>query len=284
MEATMTHDSTAAPTDGAAYQPVGFGGAVARQLRLLWKSRRPLLLALGLIGLLVLAGEPWSDQELARLLVLFPVWLAFTGPLWAFAVWYHEGPSNRLYFWAHPVSRTGHTLARLTAGLLWLWAVLLLLVAVGYVLALFDGNAEHFSAISAPGWVSLFTGPLIGYLMISVLAVASDYPIRWFLGILFGFPLLMSIFVEFLNLERPVRFLLRPLTEMWGLPISAFAPFAVDALQAQQAVQGSPTGAELPYDPALWWITMPLWALFWVAVVVLVARRHPDGFPRLRRG
>lgn len=277
MEATVAQEST--------YHPVGFGGAVARQFKLLWTSRRPLLLGAGLLGLLVLAGEPWSDQELARLLVLFPVWLVFTGPLWAFAVWHNEGPSNRLYFWAHPTSRTEQTLARLTAGLAWLWLLLVLLVVVGYLLALAEGQAGHFAVISPIGWVSLFTGPLIGYLIISVLTVSSDYPIRWFLGIMFGVPLLLSIFVEFLRMDSVVRFLLRPLTENWGLPISAFAPFAVDAIHAQRSLEGMPpTSMDLPYDPGTWMIAMPLWVLFWAGLVVLAARRHPDRFPRLRRG
>lgn len=268
------------------YRPVGFGGAVARQISLLWVSRRPLLLMLGLIGVLGLAGEPWLGNPLPRFLLPWPIWLALVGPLWGFAVWHNEGPSNRSYFWTHPTSRTGHTIARLTAGAAWLWAVYLALILAGYLIARIDGDAAHFAAISSAAWVSLFTGPLLGYLVVSVLAVGSDYPIRWFLAILVGTPATVAILVELLEMQRFVEFLGRPLSEVWGLPVSMGAPLVTSMIQLERSVAGHPPAAasNLPYDPSVWWISMPLWVIFLAGVVFLLAWRHPDTFPRLRRG
>ena len=45
---------------------------------------------------------------------------------------------------------------------------------------------------------------------------------------------------------------------------------------------GSAT-ADAPVDLDSWWLAMPLWVLFWLGVVILMARRHPDVFPRWRR-
>jgi hypothetical protein len=123
------------PMTASTHRPLDFGQALARQFALLWASRRPLLLGLALLAVLVLAGEPWSDDVLARLLTPWPVWLGLAGPVWAFAVFHNEGPSARMYHWSMPVNRTVHTLARLGAGILWLWLLLAGLVAVGAIMA-----------------------------------------------------------------------------------------------------------------------------------------------------
>ncbi|NIU77485.1 MAG: hypothetical protein GWN71_29205, partial [Gammaproteobacteria bacterium] len=50
-----------------------------------------------------------------------------------------------------------------------------------------DGEAWQLAEIGVGGWLNFFTGPLIGYLAVSILTVPSDYPIRWFFGLLFLF-------------------------------------------------------------------------------------------------
>lgn len=280
METTIAREGT--------YRPVGFGGAFLQQFRLLWMSRRPLLLMVAFLGLLALAGEPWSESSLARLLTLWPLWLMLVGPFWAFAVWHQEGPSNRLYFWSQPVSRTGQSLARVAAGAAWLWVLYALLILAAFVFAAFDGDAGQLAEVGLPGWVSLFASPLIGYLIISVLAVPSDYPIRWFLGFLFGVPITISLLDEWVGLEDVVRTILTPLVdERWGLGVTLIAPFLIEISELQHLINGGGSGMvnqDTDFSLRLWWVIMPLWIAFWAGLTALFAARHPDEFPRWRRG
>lgn len=268
----------------ARYRELGFGGAFVQQFRLLWTSRRPLLLGIAFVALLALSGPPWSDDPKARLFTLWPLWIFFMGPLWAFVTWHNEGPSNRLYFWSQPVSRAAHSMARVAAGAAWLWILYAFLIATGLLFAIFDGDVGQFALADAPAWVSLFTGALLGYLIISALAVPSDYPIRWFLAIAFAIPVTLTLFVEWLDLDELVRWAMTPLSDReWGLGITMIAPFADAIARLEQAVRGS-GGLHRPItDPQTWWIAMPLWVLFWTAVVFLLARRHPDLYRRWRR-
>ena len=276
METTMEAPAT--------HRTVGFGPAFTQQFRLLWQSRKPLLLMAGLLGVLALAGEPWNDNPMARLFTVWPFWLIFIGPFWAFAVWHNEGPSNRLYFWSHPVSRTGHALARFAAGAAWLVTLFAALILTGALLAVFDGDIAQFGALTAAAWLNFFTGPLLGYVIISVLAVPSDYPIRWFLLLLLGIPFVFSLLDEWLGADRLVETLLKPLGEDWGIGPAILAPLALDINSLGDTLYRGQSRGGPDFDLAVWWTAMPLWLLFWVGLVVVLARIHPDRFPRLRRG
>lgn len=284
-EGTMTHEGTL-PREGA-YRAAGFGKAFSEQFRLLWMSRRPLFMMLGIIGFLALFGEPWSERPEARLFAMWPAWLLLAGPVWGFAVWHNEGPSNRLYFWSHPVSRTAHSLGRVAAGAAWLLVLYAGLVLAAAAFAALDGHLAQFGVVGFTAWVALFTGPLLGYLIISALTVSSDHPIRWFLGILLGVPLILSLLDEWLGLQDVLRFILKPLSsEDWGLGVTLVAPVLFAMARVHDVF--SDTGAGRPrvgeqLDLASWWLAMPLWVLFWAGVVILLARRHPDVFPRWRR-
>lgn len=269
------------------YRPVGFGGAVVRQFRLLWTSRRPLILGVALLAILVLAGEPWSDDPKARLFTYWPLWLVLTGPIWAFVVYHNEGPSNRLYHWSLPTDRLLHTAARLTAGLAWLWILFLLLIGAGAVMAAMDGDLWQFAEIDAAGWINLFTGPLLGYLGVSIITVASDYPLRWFFGLLFLFPLTMSILDEWLEMDEAVETLLKPLAaDDWGFFPVMIGGFGSAANQLDHLLRAMENpdysyAGEVMVDH--WWMATPLWILLIGLVVALLASRHPDTLPRLRR-
>lgn len=279
METTVTNEHT--------YETIGFGGAVIRQFRLLWTSRRPLLMLVALLAIMVLAGEPWTDDSKMRLLTIWPVWLIFIGPIWAFAVFHNEGPDNRLYFWTHPTDRAAHSLARITAGLAWLWVMFLALIGAGWVLGLVDGDAWQMAEIGIAGWVNFFTGPLLGYLVLSVLTIPSNYPIRWTVGILFFFPLTVSLFTEWLDLEELLETVLKPLIhEDWGLGVTLIGGLGRDVSRLEHTLRvlrdPSYTGSS-HFDAAeLWWTATPLWALLFAAMVVFIATRHPDTLPRWR--
>lgn len=264
------------------HEPLGFGGALRNQLRFLSMSRRPLLMLVALLGVLFLGGEPWSRSYLARFFDVWPVWLMLAGPFWGFTVFHNEGPSDRLYHWSQPVGRTAQTLARLTAGLLWLWLLLAVLAVVGLLVALSDGNASQFAYMTAAGWLDYFLGPMIGYLLISVLTVASDHPLRWFFGLLFLLPITVTLLTKWLDFETVVQQVLSPLSNpRWGLGATMVAAFSDGVLAINTAVVPSFQYKGPAFDPAAWWVALPLWILVLGLIVAGLAARHPDRFPRL---
>jgi hypothetical protein len=285
-------------TTGGRIHAMGFGGDLRRQFRFLWRSRRPALLFVALLAILVLAGDPWTDDAKMRLLTVWPVWLVFIGPVWAFAVFHNEGPSKRYYFWSQPTGRSAHSLARIVAGLAWLWVIFAALVLAGWVIGLMDGDAWQMAEVGVAGWVNFLSGPLIGYLAVSILTLPSDYPLRWFFGIIFVIPLVVSLFVDWLNVGSSdggvssafgtaVRTLLEPLgNEDWGLGVTMIGGLgkAVAQLEHTLSVMHDPTYAgSTNFDAAAqWWTATPLWSLFFAAIVVFIATRHPDTLPKWR--
>ncbi len=278
METTVTHPVR---------EPVDFGAAFARQFKLLWTSRRPLLLALALLALLGLAGEPWTDNLKARLFTVWPLWLVLVGPVWAFAVFHNEGPSSRLYFWSMPVGRTRHTLARLAAGLAWLWILYGVLIGAGVILASLDGDLWQLGMITAAGWINFFTGPLLGYLAISVLTIATDYPLRWVFGILFLFPLTVSILDDWLGLESLANALVKPFTsEDWGLLPVVTGGLGESILELDKTLARMADPEAIvrgQFEVAYWAPATAAWIALLLGVVFYAASRHPDRLPRLRR-
>jgi hypothetical protein len=268
------------------HEPVAFGGAFVRQFRLLWWSRRPVLLMVALLAVLMLAGEPWVDESMTRLLLVTPVWLVFVGPIWAFAVFHNEGPANRYYHWSLPVGRTTHTLARLAAGAAWLWLLLALLVLIGVLVGAADGDAWQFREIALAGWFNLFTGPLIGYLGVSLLTIASDYPIRWFFALLLLVPLTLEAIADWLGLEALARTLVTPLeSPVWGLGTVLIGALGTEVAALHAAIDDvEPSIFIRNFELANWWAFTPVWILLIAGLVVALASRHPDSLPRLRRG
>ena len=275
-------------TNGDGYSAIGFGGAYGHQLRFLWMSRRPLVLMVALLAALVLSGDPWMDDLKMRLFVLWPLWLVLVPIIWSFAVFHNEGPSNRLYFWSQPVNRTQHTLARIAAGGSWLWLSFAVLILAGWLIGLVDGNAWQMGEIGAMGWVGFFTGSLLVYLGVSVLTVPSDYPIRWFFGILFLFPMLVSLFTEWLGWDDVMETVLEPLAnQSWGLGITVVGGlgYAVNSLQNTLVRMQDPSSVTVgptEMDLQAWWLATPVWIVVLVAIVAFVASRHPDTLPKLR--
>ncbi len=280
MQATMTYTTE--------HSPVGFGGAFARQFRFLWASRRPLLLGVALLALLVLAGDPWTNDPKMRLLVAWPLWISIVPIFWAFSVFHNEGPSDRLYFWSHPTGRARHTMARLAAGLAWMWIMYAFLLLAGWIFGLTDGNAWQMTEIGFAAWVNYFTGPLLIYLLISILTVPSDHPIRWFLGILLAVPLLISLLHTWIeNVEPILQRVFAPLiNDDWGLFVTTAGAMVkeVDALDVTLRRMADPTFvARGGFDGAqLWGVATPLWIIGLVALVTVIATRHPDTLPKLR--
>lgn len=275
MEATMERVR--------AHEPVGFGGTFIRQLRLLWTSRRPLFLLVGAVGVLALAGAPWGGGNSARLLVLWPVWVVFLGPVWALAIFNDEGPSNRMYHWSQPTARHSHTLARLAAGVVWLWVAYLLVIAAAFVFAAMDGHTWQLREIGLAAWLNFFTGPTIGFLAVSLLTVASDYAVRWLLGIVFLLPLVLGLLAEWLGILTVLERLATPLTHPeWGLGVTLVGAFLANATTVLHTVTGSGDPG-LAAAPAAWPAATAVWIVGLGALVVFLTTVHPDRLPRLRR-
>lgn len=280
MHATMTYDDTPRTPEHAS---VGFGAAVQRQFLLLWSTKRPLILIIFMLGALTLSGDPWMDDAGARLFMMWPVWIAILGPLWAFAVWHGETPSKRHYMWSQPVPRLTHTLARVTAGLAWLWVANALLILIGIGFALSDGDFVQITTLSTAGWVNWFTGPLLGYLLASILTVASDYPIRWAAALFFGVPLLVAIMVDWLNVDPDrLEWVAEPIAnESWGFGTALVGGFLNALTQLGHVLRGREGPVELPL-PETWWLAAIGWIVVLSGAVAYLAQRHPDTFPRWR--
>ncbi len=150
-----------------------------------------------------------------------------------------------------------------------------------------DGALWQFGEITTAGWVNFFSAPLIGYLGVSALTVASDYPVRWFFGIVFLVPFTMSILDDWLGLEALVETTLEPLVnEDWGLGAVMVGGLgeAVGALNDIFRAMADPEYVSPgSFDVEYWWVATALWTLLAGAVVALFATRHPDQLPRLRR-
>ena len=268
------------------HEAVGFGGAFVRQFKFLWMSRRPLLLAVAVLAVLVLAGEPWTSDSKMRLLTVWPIWLVIVPIFWAFAVFHNEGPDDRFYFWSLPATRWHQTLARVAAGLAWLWVVYAALILGGGVFGLIDGDAWQLAEIGLAGWVNYFSGPLLTYLVICMLTIPSNYPIRWFFGLIFLVPLIISIMDEWLELEDAIETVFQPLiNETWGLGVAMIGGLGTEISQLEHTLRRMANPAyegTTQFDVGTWWTVTPLWMLLFVAIVAFIATRHPDTLPKLR--
>jgi hypothetical protein len=126
-------------------------------------------------------GRNHFNQMLSALTPVFVAFqlLCLVGAGWAATVWHNEGPSRRTYHWAMPVRRDEHDLLRVLAGAGVLLAGLSVLAAITTLMALAGGYGPQLARLAPGVWLSYFAGPLIAYLLVSALAVATDHPIRW---------------------------------------------------------------------------------------------------------
>ena len=234
---------------------IRFHQAVRLQLRLLWLSRRPLMQLVAMAALIILVNKLPLAPEIGLQIILVPL-LYFAGPTWAFAVWAEEPPSARNYMWSQPANRTHQSLARLLAGLVWLWAMLLILLGLEVVTVTLNGYADELSTLNLGrlfpinfAWgLNLFVGATIGYLMLSSLLATFERPFWWMVGL---------ILLWALNWDRAAR-----LDEALG----DFSPLSV-------IIGGFLGGPN-------WWIAWPLWVIAFSLLAWGLARVHPDWLAR----
>jgi len=183
-------------TEGAATatRPTpGWGRIAQRQLRTLVLLQRKDFLVVGvLLGLLAavlvwglteaqvqMQDAPTSVGQSIPVFWLLVVPLTLVGAVWPFGVWRDDAPSRRGYFWSLPVPRGPHTLLRVFLGWVLLQGVVLgTMAVVGGIALIYAGRFEAFS----PSFELWFSAPLtatLSYLVVSVLTVSVENPVRW---------------------------------------------------------------------------------------------------------
>lgn len=111
--------------------------------------------------------------------------LTLVGALWPLGVWRHDSPDRRGYFWSLPVSRGPHTLLRVGIGWLLLMGVCVAIMVIGSAVIMLYVLRTHAS-LSLELWYLPLAGPTLAYLLISVLVVLVDSPIRWIIWTVVG--------------------------------------------------------------------------------------------------
>lgn len=204
----------------------GFGIVLRQQMRLLWLSRRPQLLAALMVGsfLMMRAVVWWTNTRTGSMTldaILFtqvtPLIMAIGGA-WGIIVWRDDPPKHRRYHWSLPVDMTHHDLARVLAGALWLLAAIAVYFAVGSMLALADGTAAELR--HGAGFTALHyaLAPLLAYMLMSGFGVASNRPFEWALGLFFGLQLFVALAMVLDRHSLIVRFFESAVfTGSWGL-------------------------------------------------------------------
>lgn len=200
-----------------------WGAAIRRDFRTVGAAARRDALLLGAIVLLVtllmlftylrarenpnIDGAIDFDPRTGTAMVLL-------GLLVPMSIWRGEEPSRRGYFWAFPLDRTRHTLAKVLGG--WGWFMILLAAYFGWalVMALITGGrigtmevgvflgdpssvrredlAQLEWATPAWQWLAPFAAATVTYLLGSAIVILSDHPWRWYAGLFFAYFLGMA--------------------------------------------------------------------------------------------
>lgn len=192
--------------------------------------RGPALVATALVALatLLITTEVMGTGEVIEFHPEHQVLFGMLGLLLPIGVWMGEDRFGAGFLWTLPVDRRRHALAKVFAGWVWLMGAVALLGLWLLVLALFSGGnvfAEETRRVlpsfsfAATGpfdpsavqdvlwtpepllWLVPFTAATGTYLFASALAIGARHPLRWIVGTVFGFFLLVAL-GEAANAER----------------------------------------------------------------------------------
>lgn len=160
------------------------------QLRMVALLQRRDFLALGVIVTMLLGLSIWGYIQMPdeysgsrdQVLPLFPplaIPLALIGAFWPLGVWRKDSPERRGYFWSLPVARGPHTLVRVAIG----WVLLMgaCLIVMALALGVVSPVAIRFEEVrlDLARWYAPLVTATLAYLLVSVLAVLLDSPVRW---------------------------------------------------------------------------------------------------------
>jgi hypothetical protein len=168
---------------------VGFGAALAEQLRWFWHRLGLWIVVVTVLtagaAAWIIATIPEEFGPYAYILVgsAFHPLLVLIALSWAFSAWRDDPPKDRQYFWLHPVERTSHTIARSLAAFIWLMVVLAIVIAVVVVVT----QATIGIDMLGPAlrlWAYSFAAIVLAYLAASIAPMLSDRPGFWVIGVI----------------------------------------------------------------------------------------------------
>lgn len=159
---------------------IGFVAALHAQLLLLHRNERlrVLIVAAGIGVVLSVAAEvalTRLSENIESGFLLFAVhgWIGVIAAAWGIAVWWQEPPAHREHVLAAPADVTLQELARITAGGLWLLALLVLATAAALVVQVAGGRAAQLGIVTPGAWAALFSGPLLAYVLSATVATVA---------------------------------------------------------------------------------------------------------------
>ena len=173
--------------------------------------------------------------------------IAWFGP---FTVWDEEPPSRRGYHWAMPVAKTTHDLARVLAGLTVLIGWAAALYGGVAILGVFGDAGGLFAGWSVMGWLCLFLGPVLLYLLTSVFTVRLEHPTGWVWSLI-GCLAALTTFSALLGLQPLLRVLETLLLGRYGLVSAVTGPIGADILGLSVAPSATWPAAWLVWCGAL---------------------------------
>ncbi len=206
-------------------QRLSWGAIAAAQLRMVARLQRrdflvfagigAALLALALYGLVELAKRPVPQQPPGELPIFagLKYALLLVGALWPLGVWRRDTPEQRGYFWSLPVARGPHTLLRVASGWVMLMSACVAAMLVSAVVAQLYAK-QLGTVVGLADWYVPLASATLGYLLMSVLAVLVESPVRWVMWItvaLFGLRLVTDA-LDIEALWRPIESALRSLS------------------------------------------------------------------------
>ena len=188
--------------------------------------------------------------------------LVAIGAAWGIAVWWHEPPERREQLLMLPAHVSHHELARITAGALWLFAMIALTAIAAILMQMAAGYAEAVADVSPASWLSPFSGPLLAYTLTATIATAARRSIEM---VLLGLMLLTATYAVLMQrlmvedahvaFDTMARFSL--FTALGGFITKTVTntTYAADGrvLKQQQTTFNADMMAQWEFATVLWW-------------------------------
>lgn len=279
---------------------------LAAQMRAIgFALRGPALVAAALVALATLLLTT-AVMRTAEAIAFHPehhILPSLLGLLLPIGVWMGEERFGAGFLWTLPVDRRRHALVKVFAGWVWLmsavallvlWLLALTLFSAGNVLAEetrrvlpsfsftatrpFDPSAlQHVRWTPEPLlWLVPFTAATATYLLASALALGTRHPLRFLVGTVFGFVLLVGL-ADAANVIDGAERLTDALL---------YGPYGVDALlsaktESLQVAATLSTGETLVVWRALpdvgqWAAATLLWTAAGLVALIAAASRHRE--------
>jgi hypothetical protein len=239
--------------------------------------RREALIAVVVLGIvaLAIAGEILRRGAGIHVDSDSPFATGLVSLLFPFAVWRTEKRFGPAFLWTLPVDRRRLALAKVFAGWVWLMAALAVFVAWLLALTLLSDATALPSTVWS--WLVRFPGATAMYLLGSALVLGLRHPLRWQLGTIGVFLLLMSLTNA---LGRTESGELQIVAWSGVLRWAVYGPYGLDTLLSASGFVAATEHAAAAWrtlpDPAQWAATNLLWLGAGLAALWAAASRHGE--------